>query len=453
MGEDEAGTLAALKALRAELIDPTIAAYHGRIVKLMGDGALVEFASAVDAVECAVDIQRTMADYTAGQPENKQISFRIGINIGDIIIDGDDIFGDGVNVAARLEGESAAGGICISSDAYRQVVGKIDCSFVDLGELALKNIASPVHAYRIVLDDTYVSAASGPKLPDKPSIAVLPFENMSGDPEQEYFADGIAEDIITGLSRFHWFFVIARNSSFTYKGRAVDVTQVARELGVQYVLEGSVRKGGNRVRITAQLIDALTGRHVWAERYDRDLDDIFAVQDEISEAITTTVAPAFTSAEAQRAERKPPESFDAWDYCMRGNWYLSRRGEEDIARAVELFEQALKRDANSSMALSGLAFALAWSINSGWFDDLDEVRERALTAAQRAVELDENDAWARAVLAFANFFAQRLDASLAEGQHALELNPNLAMAEAVLGFAYTWRGNYEPSPMPKKRCG
>ena len=379
MGADDTGTLDALKRLQEELIDPTIAEYQGRIVKLMGDGALVEFASAVDAVECAVDIQRNMADRNAGQPEDKQISFRVGINIGDIIIDGDDIFGDGVNVAARLEGEAVAGGICVSSDAYRQVVGKIDCPFEDLGELTLKNIASPVRAYRVLLEDANASTSGALKLPDKPSIAVLPFENMSGDPEQDYFADGIAEDIITGLSRFHWFFVIARNSSFTYKGSAVDVKQVARELGVQYVLEGSVRKGGNRVRITAQLIDALTGRHVWAERYDRDLDDIFAVQDEISEAITTTVAPAFISAEAQRAERKPPESFDAWDYCMRGNWYLSRRGKEDIARAIQLFEEALKRDPNSTMALSGLAFALGWTINSGWFDDLDQVRDELLS--------------------------------------------------------------------------
>jgi len=358
MGADDTGTLAALKELREELIDPTIAEYQGRIVKLMGDGALVEFASAVDAVECAVIIQRNMADRTAHQGESERILFRIGINIGDIIIDGDDIYGDGVNVAARLEGEAAAGGICISSDAYRQVAGKIDCTFEDLGELTLKNITSPVRAYQVQLDSASASTSVVLKLPDKPSIAVLPFENMSGDPEQEYFADGIAEDIITGLSRFHWFFVIARNSSFTYKGSAVDVKQVARELGVQYVLEGSVRKGGNRVRITAQLIDALTGRHVWAERYDRDLDDIFAVQDEISEAITTTVSPAFISAEAQRAEHKPPDNLDAWDYCMRGNWYLSRRGKEDIAQARQLFEEALERDPNSCTALCGLAFAL-----------------------------------------------------------------------------------------------
>ena len=443
MGADEAGTLAALKQLRSELIEPAIAEYQGHIVKLMGDGALIEFASAVDAVECSVDIQRKLADRNAGQSENRQISFRIGINIGDIIIDGDDIFGDGVNVAARLEGEAAPGGICVSSDAYRQVVGKIDCAFEDLGELTLKNIASPVRAYKVLLHEGRASDWDAPKLPDKPSIAVLPFENMSGDPEQEYFADGIAEDIITGLSRFHWFFVIARNSSFTYKGSAVDVKQVARELGVQYVLEGSVRKGGNRVRITAQLIDALSGRHVWAERYDRDLDDIFAVQDEISEAITTTVAPAFVSAEAQRAERKPPESFDAWDYCMRGNWYLSRRGKDDLAQATQMFEQAIKQDASSTMALGGLAFALGWTINNGWFDDLDETRSRALAAAQRAVDLDENDAWAHAVLGFVNFFAKRLDASLVACHRALRLNPNLAVAEAMLGFAYSWKGEYD----------
>jgi TolB-like protein/Tfp pilus assembly protein PilF len=367
--------------------------------------------------------------------------------LGDVIIEGDDIHGDGVNIAARLEGLCEPGAVYVSGTVYDQAAGKLEASFEDLGEQAVKNIAKPVRVYRLrgqsaETANTADTTASLP-LPDKPSIAVLPFENMSGDPEQEYFADGIAEDIITGLSRFHWFFVIARNSSFTYKGSAVDVKQVARELGVQYVLEGSVRKGGNRVRITAQLIDALTGRHVWAERYDRDLDDIFAVQDEISEAITTTVAPAFISAEAQRAERKLPESFDAWDFCMRGNWHLSRRGREDIARARQLFEEALERDPNSSMALSGLAFALGWTINSGWFDDLDQVRDKALAAAQRAVDLDENDAWAHAVLGFVNFYAQRLDASLVECQHALQLNPNLAVAEAILAFAYSWGGDYD----------
>lgn len=450
MRTDEAGTLEQLKSLRKELIDPKIAEYGGRIVKTTGDGILIEFPSAVDAVQHAIDVQTSMQPRNADLPQDRRMEIRIGINVGDVVVEGEDLFGDGVNVAARLEGLADPGGICISGNAYEQVRDKLQAKFEDLGEKPVKNIDRPVQAYRVSLDTREPAKAIDVQsdtvplpLPDKPSIAVLPFSNMSGDPEQEYFADGIAEDIITGLSRFHWFFVIARNSSFTYKGSAVDVKQVARELGVQYVLEGSVRKGGNRVRITAQLIDALTGRHIWAERYDRDLDDIFAVQDEISEAITTTVAPAFISAEAQRAERKPPESFDAWDFCMRGNWHLSRRGKEDMARAIQLFEQALEQDSNSTMALSGLAFALGWAINNGWFDDLDQVRDKALAAAQRAVDLDENDAWARAVLGFVNFFTQRPGATLVECQHALQLNPNLAVAEAMLGFAFTWQGDYK----------
>ncbi|MCZ6591554.1 MAG: adenylate/guanylate cyclase domain-containing protein, partial [Alphaproteobacteria bacterium] len=295
MGEDETGTLNALKMHRAEFVHPTVAEYRGRIVKLMGDGALVEFPSVVDAVECAVVVQRGMEERNAAIPDSRRITYRIGINLGDVIIDGDDIYGDGVNVAARLEGEADPGGICISGDAYRQVLGKIDFAFEDLGERTLKNIAEPVRIYQWSVGK---SAAVGktqpnqnPPLPDKPSIAVLPFENMSGDPEQEYFSDGITEDIITALSKFRWFFVIARNSTFVYKGQAIDIKQVGSELGVRYVLEGSVRKAGNRVRITAQLIEAETGNHLWAERYDRNLEDIFELQDEITDTISAAVEP------------------------------------------------------------------------------------------------------------------------------------------------------------------
>lgn len=280
-------------------------------------------------------------------------------------------------------------------------------------------------------------------LPDKPSIAVLPFNNLSGDPEQEYFADGLAEDIITGLSKFHWFFVIARNSSFTYKGGSIDVRQVARELGVKYVLEGSVRKAGNRVRITAQLIDAQTGSHVWAERYDRDLEDIFAVQDEITQAIVGEVAPTFISAEAKRVERKEPESFDAWDYCMRGNWYLSHRGKDDIVEARRLFEKALEQAPNSTMALNGLAFTLGWMINFGWADDPDEARTTALAAARRAVELDDNDAEAHIALGIINFYMDQVEAAVAACRRALELNPNLAAAVAWLSMFLSWAGDYD----------
>jgi adenylate cyclase len=302
MGADEVGTLEALKAIRREIVDPVIAEHKGRIVKTTGDGMLVEFASAVDAVTCAVAVQQRMAG-RAGQ-----IAFRIGINIGDIISDENDIFGDGVNVAARVENECAPGGVCLSGSAFEQVRGKTEFEFDDLGERSLKNIDRPVRLYAAKLGHVpklTIEEGNRPlPLPDKPSIAVLPFQNMSGDPEQEYFADGMVEDIITALSRIRWLFVIARNSSFVYKGRAVDVKQVARELGVRYVLEGSVRKGGNRVRVTAQLIDASTGAHVWAERYDRDLSDIFAVQDEITASVAGVIEPALAEAEQQRALRK-----------------------------------------------------------------------------------------------------------------------------------------------------
>jgi TolB-like protein/Flp pilus assembly protein TadD len=295
-------------------------------------------------------------------------------------------------------------------------------------------------------------AAPALPLPDKPSIAVLPFDNLSGDPEQEYFADGLAEDIITSLSKFHWFFVIARNSSFTYKGRAVDVKQVARELGVQYVLEGSVRRAGARVRITAQLIDALTGRHVWAERYDRDLSDIFVLQDEVTEAIVGKVAPSFISAESRRVERKPPDSFDAWDYVMRGKWHLARRNKNGLAEARRLFEKALSIDPRSTTALSGLAVAIGISINFGWPDDLDKAREAGFAAARRALELDDKDAEGHFALARISMVAKQLDAAVGACRRALEINPNLAVAEGLLGIMLGWRGDYSEAKLHADRA-
>ncbi|MGE5201631.1 MAG: adenylate/guanylate cyclase domain-containing protein, partial [Acidobacteriota bacterium] len=310
MGVDEEGTLARLKAHRKELIDPKIAEHRGRVVKTTGDGILIEFPSVVDAVRCAVQVQQGMEKRNADIPADKQIRFRIGINVGDIIIDGDDIHGDGVNVAARLEGITEPGGICISDDAYRQVRDKLDLGFEDRGEQQLKNIARPVRVYRVA---PYKELASGKQtltLPDKPSIAVLPFQNMSGDSEQDYFCDGIVEDIITGLARIRWLFVIGRNSSFAYKGKALDIRQVGRELGVRYVLEGSVRKAGTRVRITAQLIDAQTGAHLWAERYDRPLDDIFALQDEITLSVVGAIEPSLRQAEIERVKRRRPDDLN-----------------------------------------------------------------------------------------------------------------------------------------------
>jgi len=317
MGADEEGTLARLKALRRELADPKIKEHRGRIVKTTGDGLLIEFASVVDALRCSVEVQREMAERNADVPPDRRIEFRMGINLGDIIRDGRDIHGDGVNVAARLEALADPGGICVSRAARDQVRDKLDVAFEDMGEQHVKNIARPVRAYRIPLGENSPSAGTlneltkpSLALPDKPSAAVLPFTNMGGDPEQEFFADGIAEDVITALSRYPSVLVIARNSSFTYKGRSVDVKQVGRELGVRYVLEGSLRKTGNRIRVTAQLVAAETGNHVWAERYDRDLADIFTVQDEITDAVTTVIAPAIADAELHRALRKPPESLD-----------------------------------------------------------------------------------------------------------------------------------------------
>ena len=316
MGRDEAGTLARLKALRAEFLHPKVAEYGGRIVKTTGDGTLIEFPSAVDAVQHAIDVQSGLAERNAGMPEDQKIRLRLGINVGDIIIDGDDIFGDGVNVAARLEAMAEPGGICISSRVYEYVGDRLGATFDNLGPQQFKNIAEPVLAYRVQMAGNPTEATAAPastdqplKVPGKPSIAVLPFANMSGDPAQEHFSDGITEDIITELSRIRWFFVTARNSSFSFKGQSPDVRQVARELGVRYVLEGSVRKAGNRLRVTAQLIDGDTGNHVWAERYDRELEDIFAVQDEITFAITGRLQPEIDRAECERVRSRPPRTW------------------------------------------------------------------------------------------------------------------------------------------------
>lgn len=350
MGEDETGTLAALKQHRAALIDPTIAEHQGRIVKLMGDGVLVEFASVVDAVECAFNIQRSMMERNADTPDSKRIMFRIGVNLGDIIIEGDDIYGDGVNVAARLEGEADPGGICISGDTYRQVVGKIDIAFEDLGERTLKNIAAPVRAYRWHSGKSAAQAETAtppPPPPDKPSIAVLPFDNMSGDTEQEYFADGLVEDIITTLSKIPDLLVVARNSTFTYKGQAVDIKQVGREQGVRYVLEGSVRKVGQRIRVTTQLIDATTGNHVWAERYDRELVDIFDLQDELTREVAIAMQLKLTSGAQAEYWTRSTESVAAWEQLMKGTELFLRHTKADNRQALDHFERAMALDRKS----------------------------------------------------------------------------------------------------------
>jgi adenylate cyclase len=317
MGVDEAGTARVLREHRAA-VDPIVASHGGRTVKTTGDGLLLEFPSIVAAVECALAIQTLMAERNTEVPQDRQMLFRIGINLGDVLIEGDDILGDGVNIAARLESMAEPGGICISESSYQQVRDKLDTRFEDMGDQHLKHIARPVRVYRVPLGKTPAQGKPTLALPDKPSIAVLPFQNMSGDPEQEYFADGITEDITTALSRLRWFFVIARNSSFAYKGKVIDVRVIARELGVRYVLEGSVRKAGGYLRVTAQLIDAMSGNQIWAQRYDRELADLFALQDEITANVVATIEPQLYAAEDYRAKQKPPDSLDAWDCVARG---------------------------------------------------------------------------------------------------------------------------------------
>jgi TolB-like protein len=356
MGADEDGTLARLKAHRRELIDPKIAEHRGRIVKTTGDGALLEFASTVDAVRCAIAIQHAMQTRNADIPTDERIEFRIGINVGDIIVDGEDIYGDGVNVAARLESIAEPGGICVSDVVHQQVNGRIEAAFADLGEQNLKNIARPVRVYRVVTAPAETPAPTLLALPDKPSIAVLPFQNMSGDPEQDYFADGMVEDIITGLSRINWLFVIARNSSFVYKGKSPDIRQVGRELGVRYVLEGSVRKAGSRVRITGQLIEAETGAHLWADKFDGALEDVFDLQDRITETVVGVIEPNVRRAEIERARRKPPDNLGAYDLYLRALPHFGSVMPEDAAAGMNLMEQVLRLDPHYATAHAYLSW-------------------------------------------------------------------------------------------------
>jgi adenylate cyclase len=444
MGADEEGTLAALKELRRELADPKIKEHRGRIVKTTGDGLLVEFASVVDAVRCAVEVQQEMAERNVGVPEEQRIQFRIGINLGDIIKDGRDIYGDGVNVAARLEALAEPGGICVNRVVRDQVRDKLDFAFEDAGEQRVKNIARPLRVYHVrpgQLADEGMSAAQPPlALPDKPSLAVLPFTNMSGDPEQEFVSDGIAEDVISALSHYPSLFVIARNSTFTYKGRAVDVKQVGRELGVRYVLEGGVRKAGNRIRVTAQLIEAETGNHVWANRYDRDLADIFAVQDEITHALTTALTPAIADAELRRAIRKPPESLDAWAAYQRGLWHLSKANSEDDTIAQNFFRQAIDLDPTFAPGYSALALAQLQAAAIYQKLSLAEAQSSAEALARRAVSLDGADAEARSCLGWALQARGELDGALVEIERALAMSPNLAVAHWQRGATLIFSG-------------
>ena len=445
MGEDEEGTLTALTAHRTELIEPCIAAHRGRVVKTTGDGLLAEFASVVDAVRYAVAFQECMAERNCDTPQGKRIEFRVGVNLGDVIVQDDDIFGDGVNVAARLEGLAKPGGTVVSASVHEQVRTKTDFGFEDLGPQEVKNIARPVRAFRVARDAANDTAAA--TLTDAilrmPSIPVLPFDNMSGDPEQEYFADGLTEDIITALSLWRSFPVIARNSTFTYKGKAVRVQQVADELGARFVLEGSVRKARAKVRITAQLIDAKSGHHVSAHKFDRDLEDIFAVQDEITERIAATVVPELEKIETKRSAAKLPRNLDAWDCYLRGLSFLYGSTKNGNIQARDMFERALELDQTYGPAYTGKAYLLNRDLLLDNVVSFDDTAARCLEVAERAVALDEASSVARTALVRALLWSGQYDAAIDEANWAMDLNHFDAQAHIWVGVALAFTGRHD----------
>jgi TolB-like protein/Tfp pilus assembly protein PilF len=437
MGADETGTLRRLTELRQQILEPLIAKHHGRVVKLMGDGLLVEFASVVDALTCAVAWQHSMAEHEAEIDEDRRLKFRIGINLGDVIVEGDDIHGDGVNIAARLESLAEPGGISLSGDAYRQAKGKVEVDAEDLGERDLKNVAEPVRVHRIAEDRSGVGSTSPARerlAPSgKPSIAVLPFTNMSGDPEQEYFSDGITEDIITGLSRFSSLSVVARNSTFVYRDSAVNVTEAGKALGARYLLEGSLRKAGNRVRLTAQLIDVESGKHIWAERYDRVLEDIFAIQDELVHAIVATLVGRLETAHTERALRKRPENLAAYDHYLKALQCERRYDAEGIREGRKALEKAVALDPGFAKAHALLAY---FTFSSNWFEGYNEHvhDDEALAIARRAVELDPNDGDCYAKLAIVHLQRGEFDQARYRLEQALALNPH----DSTTWSHYAW---------------
>jgi len=449
MGADEEGTLRQLKAHRKELVDPKITEHRGRIVKTTGDGILVEFVSVVDAVRCAVEIQRGMVERNAESPVERRIEFRIGINVGDIISDANDIYGDGVNVAARLEALATPGGILVSRNVYDQVRDKLSFSFEDLGEQSVKNIARPIGIHRVQLDAVgggiVGRPAPSPRAeaaePSRPTLAVLPFTNLSGDADQEYFADGIAEVIITALSRFRWFLVIARNSSFIYKGRAVDVRNVGRELGARYVLEGSVRKGGSRIRITAQLIEAATGNHLWADKYDGALEDVFDLQDRITEGVAAAIEPSLRQAEIERARRKRPDNLDAYDLYLRALPHAWVWSPSEAEKAIELLNMALRIDPNY-VAAHGVA---AWC--NSVFPTLVPGDPRRFASVQHARSVlgpNTDDAVALSFAAFAlAIFEREYDTALDAVKRALASTPNSPIVLSLSALVHSFAGHFE----------
>lgn len=450
MRADEEGTLAALQAIRSNVTDPEILAHKGRIVKTTGDGILVEFDSVVDAARCTLGVQCKMAERNEGIQEDRRIVFRVGVHLGDVIVEGDDLFGDGVNVAARLEGICEPGGLCLSNAAFEQVRDRLDVEFLDGGAHEVKNIARPIQVWRWKpgADGEPDDVAASLTLPEKPSLAVLPFANMSGDEEQEYFADGITEDLITALSHVRWLFVIARNSTFAYKGQSPDIRQVATDLGVRYVLEGSVRKAGNRIRLTGQLIDGATGAHIWAERYDRQLDDIFDLQDELTVTIAGAIGPAVDLAERERITSHHSDSFDAWEVYQQGMRSLHKRTLEDLETARRLFLRATKLDPNLSQAYAATAEACFFQIVDGTTDDPEQCRADALYFGQKGVEHDNQDSGAHYAMGRAYMVRREHEHAVPALQTAVRLNPSFAWAHYALGMAYGTSGSPEMAVEP-----
>jgi len=441
MERDEAGTLARLKTLRRDVIDPKIVEHKGRVVKTTGDGLLIEFPSVVEAVACAVAVQQGMAARNDASAEDERIQFRVGINSGDVIVEEGDIYGDGVNITARLEEIAESGGICVSGIVHDQVQGRLECAFEDIGEQSLKNIARPIRVYRISPGEAVAAPEKPPMpLPVKPSLAVLPFANLSGDPEQEYFADGMVEEIITALSRIRWLFVIARNSTFTYKGRAVDVKQVGRELGVRYALEGSVRKGGGRVRITAQLIDALNGAHLWADRFDGGLEDVFELQDRVAISVAGVIEPTLRQAEIDRARRKRPENLDAYDFYLRALPFAYTSMPDEAEKALAFLEQAIKLEPDLAVGHA----MIAWSHEQRYLRGglLEDEKIAALRHARLAIAAGSDDATALAIAGLVVGFLDPQDYATALDAfgHSLALSPSSALALGFSAVTRAWRG-------------
>ena len=452
IGVDEVGTLAALRRIWSERFDPTVASHNGRIVKKMGDGALVEFASVIDAIECAISFQQNMADYNAAERRKEPIEFRIGVNLGDVVIEGEDIFGDGVNIAARLQAQSPKNGVLISDAVHAQIRGKIDAAFIEVGALELKNIAVPVRAWRWSgAAPAPFSARSADR--DLPSIAVLPFTNLSGDPEQTFFADGLVEDIITTLSKLSGLVVIARNSSFAYRGRAVDLGTIAAELGVRYVMDGSVRKTGNRVRVTAQLIEAKNGTHLWAQRYDRTIADIFAIQDEITLQLATEMQVSLTEGEQARLRHGATSNVEAWQLWVQGlSHFRQAVTREKVGAARPFWEKALALDPGSSTINAMLGFVHYCDARFGWWDDRETALDKANNYAERALTLAPDNADAHITAAVVEMMKGRYEAAVAHARQAVRLAPGSADAATFACFVLASSGAPEQGIVEGERA-